>query len=275
MERYVMMIIQLVLLRHHPETNWNYILGCYSGTIDDTEVVNSDNFQMPADCVIASSTPAPVTPTLAPVTSTPAPVTSTHAPVASTPAPVASTPSPVDCSAKLVAVQTGPSTTCDGGNEHWWPLEGGCHGWEGLSPNGEIHLNSASGMKCIDEDTFTFDQYAGSLDCTGTAVTKTIHFDTCEQDRPPVLYSKGINFECCKNPDSESCKTAAPYVTLDGTTVIYKDGEICDDDNTTGTTSSPTSSPMPPSGSSRIGRYPLQYGILLHVLLLGTFYLIY
>ena len=36
------------------ETNWNYILGCYSGNIDETVVTNSDNYQLPADCVVES-----------------------------------------------------------------------------------------------------------------------------------------------------------------------------------------------------------------------------
>ena len=133
-----------------------------------------------------------------------------------------------DCAAKLVAVQTGPSTTCDGGNTHWWPLDStSCHGWEAVAPNGEIHQNSATNMMCIDETTIVFVQYPGTLKCEGTGTQKTITFETCEQDIPPVLYSKGIDFECCKDPDGASCKTADPSVSVEGST-IYKDGELCD-----------------------------------------------
>jgi hypothetical protein len=41
------------------ETNWNYVLGCYSGTLDNTQVEDSDNFQVPGDCVEDVDTAAP------------------------------------------------------------------------------------------------------------------------------------------------------------------------------------------------------------------------
>ena len=44
-------------------TNWNYIIGCYSGTLADTDVVDSNNFDLPQDCVeevlAPSMSPAP------------------------------------------------------------------------------------------------------------------------------------------------------------------------------------------------------------------------
>ena len=78
--------------------------------------------------------------------------------------------------------------------------------------------------------------------------TKTIHSDSCEQDRHPVLHLRGINLECCRNPNIESCKTVVPYVlSRDGTT-IYKDGEICDDfDDDDDTPAPDASTPAPAS----------------------------
>eukprot|EP00551_Chaetoceros_affinis_P016219 CAMPEP_0203692314 /NCGR_PEP_ID=MMETSP0091-20130426/4489_1 /ASSEMBLY_ACC=CAM_ASM_001089 /TAXON_ID=426623 /ORGANISM="Chaetoceros affinis, Strain CCMP159" /LENGTH=391 /DNA_ID=CAMNT_0050563083 /DNA_START=137 /DNA_END=1309 /DNA_ORIENTATION=+ len=77
-----------------PVINWKYILGCYSGSIDDTEVFDSTTYVLDSDCVDDTSTSAPITPTPAPVASTPAPVDSTRSPVASTPAPVVTTLAP-------------------------------------------------------------------------------------------------------------------------------------------------------------------------------------
>ena len=104
----------------------------------------------------------------------------------------------------LIGVQTGPSETCDGGQQHWWPLiDDMCHGW--ASSDGS-HVNSASNMVCIDENTFSFVQFAGNLNCKGSGVTKVIKLGECEQDYPPVLHSIGIDLSCCRNPDGEDCK---------------------------------------------------------------------
>jgi len=35
----------------NPEVNWNYILGCYHGSTDQTEVADSTSFNIPSDCV--------------------------------------------------------------------------------------------------------------------------------------------------------------------------------------------------------------------------------
>jgi len=34
------------------ETNWNYILGCYSGSVDATEIYSSDNYVLDNDCTL-------------------------------------------------------------------------------------------------------------------------------------------------------------------------------------------------------------------------------
>ena len=49
----------------NPEINWNYILGCYSGSVSNTKVESSTSYQIPGDCVeedtgtTPSPTPAP------------------------------------------------------------------------------------------------------------------------------------------------------------------------------------------------------------------------
>eukprot|EP00751_Fragilariopsis_kerguelensis_P003942 CAMPEP_0170812694 /NCGR_PEP_ID=MMETSP0733-20121128/36223_1 /TAXON_ID=186038 /ORGANISM="Fragilariopsis kerguelensis, Strain L26-C5" /LENGTH=275 /DNA_ID=CAMNT_0011169525 /DNA_START=35 /DNA_END=862 /DNA_ORIENTATION=- len=35
-----------------PETNWNYILGCYSGSVEHTEIFSADDYELDADCVL-------------------------------------------------------------------------------------------------------------------------------------------------------------------------------------------------------------------------------
>mmetsp|Transcript_16508 Transcript_16508/g.37930 ORF Transcript_16508/g.37930 Transcript_16508/m.37930 type:complete len:243 (+) Transcript_16508:909-1637(+) len=57
-----------------PATNWNYILGCYKGTPNDSKVDDSTTYTLPADCVLEQTTPSPTKapaskPTDAPVAS--------------------------------------------------------------------------------------------------------------------------------------------------------------------------------------------------------------
>jgi len=35
-----------------PETNWNYILGCYSGSVEHTELFSADDYKLDNDCVV-------------------------------------------------------------------------------------------------------------------------------------------------------------------------------------------------------------------------------
>jgi len=50
-----------------PVTNWNYIIGCYAGDIDSTNVTDSRDYGLPADCV--EETISEVDPTESPVES--------------------------------------------------------------------------------------------------------------------------------------------------------------------------------------------------------------
>lgn len=46
-----------------PIVNWNYILGCYSGVIDDTEISSNTTFTLPGDCVLETDDPQTEPPT--------------------------------------------------------------------------------------------------------------------------------------------------------------------------------------------------------------------
>ena len=36
-----------------PITNWNYILGCYSGSVENTEIFDSTTLSLPSDCILS------------------------------------------------------------------------------------------------------------------------------------------------------------------------------------------------------------------------------
>jgi len=38
-----------------PETNWNYILGCYAGSVGSTEIFDSTSYTLPSDCFVDGS----------------------------------------------------------------------------------------------------------------------------------------------------------------------------------------------------------------------------
>ena len=40
-----------------PETNWNYILGCYSGSVEDTDIYDSMDYDLDDDCVVDDGSP--------------------------------------------------------------------------------------------------------------------------------------------------------------------------------------------------------------------------
>ena len=67
-----------------------------------------------------------------------------------------------------------------------------------------MHENSAMNIKCIDTGigtySFSFDQYAGTLVCSGTGTTKVYQLNICQQDIPIILYAKMTNNACCANP---------------------------------------------------------------------------
>ena len=135
------------------------------------------------------------------------------------------------CNAPLVSLQTGQDSTCSGGNEHVWPVGMGddyCHGWGATDNSGDSHQNSASAIQCNEDGSFSFNQYAGNLTCSGDGVSKTFYLDVCEQDIPPVLYSIGTDLACCLAPESDECKVGMPSVSVSGGQ-IFLNGEACEE----------------------------------------------
>jgi hypothetical protein len=134
----------------------------------------------------------------------------------------------VDCTSGLTQVQTGSTSDCSGGNVHTWPTgytAEQCHGWQAEDNSGKTHDNSAKNMRCNEDGSFTFDQYAGNLVCSGSPVTKTMSSE-CEQDIPPSLYSKQIGAAC-------GSTSGRPGVSQGGNdNLIYLDGVLCDDEDT-------------------------------------------
>ena len=135
------------------------------------------------------------------------------------------------CFAPLASLSTGPDSACGGGGIHNFPLglyPPDCHGWRAVDPNGEAHDNSANAIGCNFDGSFSFTQFAGSIDCTGNGTVKSYALNHCEQDSPPSLYSVATNLTCCSEPDSEACVVGAPSVSQAGAT-IYLNGVLCED----------------------------------------------
>ena len=101
-----------------------------------------------------------------------------------------------------------------------------CHGWTGTDPRGGIHENSAKNIQCHPDGSFSFEQYAGNIDCAGTGVLKTYTLNTCEQDIPPSLYTMAIDLTCCEDPSHPDCVHGVPSVSVPGGSITL-DGEPC------------------------------------------------
>ena len=135
------------------------------------------------------------------------------------------------CVYPLVRLQTGQSQSCDGGNEHHWPIgmdEADCHGWQGTDNSGGVHNNSANTIRCNEDGTFEFTQYAGNLNCGGSGVRKVYSLNTCEQDIPPVLYTVAIDLTCCSDPESPDCIKGVPTAGPVGAEISLN-GVVCDE----------------------------------------------
>jgi hypothetical protein len=92
----------------------------------------------------------------------------------------------------VVSLQTGSSKDCTGGSTHVWPLlpEGQCHGWSAVDTSGKDHKNSANNIQCNPDKSFSFVQFADSLDCTGSGHPKTFYAGQCQQ--VPTLIALAI-----------------------------------------------------------------------------------
>jgi hypothetical protein len=133
------------------------------------------------------------------------------------------------CSYPLVELRTGKDTECQGGNSHQWPIgmdAEDCHGWSASDTSGGQHKNSAKDIRCNEDGSFQFTQYAGNITCQGNGVTKVFVQDECEQDIPPVLYTFGLNLACCSSLDHPDCKTGIPTVSIPNGSITLN-GEAC------------------------------------------------
>jgi hypothetical protein len=101
-----------------------------------------------------------------------------------------------------------------------------CHGWRAVDTTGRQHDNSANAIRCNGDGSFSFTQFAGSLNCTGSGVTKSYRLNVCEQDTPPTLYTMALDLTCCTSPNSPACTSARPSVSAPGAT-IFLDGAVC------------------------------------------------
>ena len=157
-------------------------------------------------------------------------VAPTAAPTATATATATPTPgSSARCAAPLVRLRTGTDTACGGGNEHLWPVGmtvAACHGWRSIDTDGREHDNSANSIRCNSDGSFSFAQFAGNLNCSGSGVTKTYRLNGCEQDTPPTLYTMALDLTCCTSPNSAACITGTPSVSVAGAT-IFLDGTSC------------------------------------------------
>ncbi len=148
---------------------------------------------------------------------------------------VTSAQSTVDCSQSyIVSSQSGPSSTCPASPElHWWPLGDVtyCHGWAATDSTGKTHLNAAKNIRCAaDGNSFLYDQYAGNIDCSGSAVSKTFS-KVCTVGKPPTLFDLAVNLECCgvEGVNTPGCAKGVPIANKSTTTnnKSYKNGILC------------------------------------------------
>ena len=127
-----------------------------------------------------------------------------------------------------------PPPTRTHGNYHYWPLgmaADDCHGWYAFADEqGKAHDNAANNIRLSTDGTkLLYDQYAGNLDCSGTATSKEFELGACHQGIPPTLYDTLVNNDCA-DVTSEACVVGVPRVESDATSdeKIYKNGELCD-----------------------------------------------
>ena len=127
-----------------------------------------------------------------------------------------------------------PPPTRTQGNYHYWPLgmaADDCHGWAAYADADEkMHENAANNIRFSADGTkLLYDQYAGNLDCSGTATSKEFELGACHQGIPPTLYDTLVNNDCA-DVTSEACVVGVPRVESDATSdeKIYKNGELCD-----------------------------------------------
>ena len=148
------------------------------------------------------------------------------------------------CHAPLVWTNSGKDPNCqNAGNDpqsgHYWPLMSNpedCHGWFAYDHDGKPHLNSANNIRCSEDgNSLLYTQYPDTLNCQGgkkpDGEEKEFVLEECHPGIPTGLWDIGLDLNCCKNPDSEACKTGFPhtYGGADHVADVYLNGEYCGD----------------------------------------------
>jgi hypothetical protein len=140
-----------------------------------------------------------------------------------------------NCKSRHAIVQIGTDTLCGSGFDVYYPIHdmdpSECRGL--ISGDG-AHVNSINNYTCNPDGSYSMTQYAGNIDCSGTGTRKTFYMGQCGQDIPPTLYSTGLDFSCCADPDSPQCQsTYGNPPTVQSGAVFYLNGEECaqDDDS--------------------------------------------
>lgn len=145
-----------------------------------------------------------------------------------------------NCNAKLVWVESGPSSTCsdygkDEDRGHYLPLLNSpldCYAWTGYG-GGRTHENSAKNIRCSSDGmSVLYDQYSGNLNCFGSPVAKSYVLNECHQGRPSNLYDMGIDLSCCSDPEGGHCKNHLTGPPRNGrASALYINGEQCNSDD--------------------------------------------
>ncbi len=136
---------------------------------------------------------------------------------------------PGACAAPVVWLRTGRDSNCSGQSTHAWPVgmrATDCHGWQATDTSGRPHDNSANDIRCNADGSFSFVQFAGNLNCSGTGTRKDYVLNVCEQDIPPSLYTVASDLTCCSRPTDPACKTQVPTVSAAGGK-IFLNGTAC------------------------------------------------
>ena len=159
-----------------PEINWNYILGCYSGSVSNTKVESSTTYQLPSDCVEegTETTPAP-TPALTPAP-TPAPITG-------------STPAPTGCSDET---------------EPFLAIKPGDNGWTKYKTCAVWVNNKSTAWRCLNVAGVKENCQAT---CTNCCVENTGTFNLNYNNKTKTCAWVGLNTEvrCKKAPSRQNC----------------------------------------------------------------------
>nr|AIG55675.1 secreted protein [Thraustotheca clavata] len=143
-----------------------------------------------------------------------------------------------DCTMLTIAAKTSKDGSCDGSlGTHNWPINVEatyCHGWSQVDGDGKVTSYSANNIKCdVQINKFTFTQYEGVTDCSGSAKDDDLFSQTCAVN-PQKIYTQAMDFTCCDQRSSSfgNCNTGLPNITypagLNMTNVtIYQNGEVC------------------------------------------------